>query len=147
MRLARNLIVGVAIVILAVLSIEGYLDVRRAYAVYESDMRADGRLFGRALSQAIGLARQGRMESLAVVDQDERVEVRVVSLDGSSEHGAPVAPPQVIREGLAKRGALNYRAKDARLYSYVTVEHEPSLALEISEELGPLAAHGRNLAL
>ena len=147
MRLARNLIIGVAIALLGVLAIDGYLDVLRTYAVFESDMRADGRMLGRSLAEAISAARAGRAGALHVSDHGDRVTIQVVSLDGSPAHGQPTAPAAMILDGLRKRGALHYKQDNSRLFTYVGIDREPQLALEVSEDLAPLNAHGRTIAL
>ncbi|HKP56036.1 MAG TPA: ATP-binding protein [Polyangiales bacterium] len=147
MRLARNLIVGVAFVLLGVLSLEGYLDVQRAYAIFESDMRADGQLLGNAVSRAIAAARAGRAPELDAAVGDDRVEVRLVALDGSQTAAAPFPPTEAIKSQLARDGAAHFKDDERRLFTYVPLADRPGLALEISEDLEPLHAHGRTIAV
>jgi two-component system, NtrC family, sensor kinase len=147
MRLARNLIVGVAFVLLGVLSLEGYLDVRRAYAIFESDMRADGELLGRAVAAAIAAARAGRPPDLDAAVGDDRVMVRPVALDGSHSAAEPFMPAAAISGPLARDGAAHFNDDERRLFTYVPLADRPGLALEISEDLGPLHAHGRDIAV
>lgn len=145
MRLARNLIVGVAIVLLAVLSIEGYLDVRRAYAMFETDMRADGLLLGHSIAAAISAATEKHIDHLRLEERNSRVIVRAVALDGSGVPGAPTTPVVDIVRGLAVRDAVQFKNADDRLYTYVRVPDQSRLAIELSEELGALDAHGRSM--
>jgi two-component system NtrC family sensor kinase len=145
MRLARNLIVGVAIVLLGVLSIEGYLDVQQAYAIFESDMRADGRLLGHALAAAIVAARSGNASSLQVKDGDDRVNVRVVALDDTQKAPVPASGQAAVAAALREKGVAHFKDDETRLYTYVPIE-STHLALEISEDLTPLRAHGRTIA-
>ncbi len=145
MRLARNLIVGVAIVLLGVLSIEGYLDVQQAYSIFESDMRADGRLLGHALAAAIAAAKAGDARTLQVTDGDDRVSVRVVGLDDAQNAPAPTQGLAEVNSALLETGVAHFKDDEARLYTYVPIEHS-KLALEISEDLTPLRAHGRTIA-
>jgi two-component system NtrC family sensor kinase len=145
MRLARNLIVGVAIVLLGVLSIEGYLDVQQAYAIFESDMRADGRLLGHALVAAIDAARAGNARSLQVTDGDDRVNVRVVGLDPAQPAPAPAQGMAAVAKALREKGVAHFKDDETRLYTYVPID-KTKLALEISEDLSPLQAHGRTIA-
>lgn len=148
MRLARNLIVGVAIVLLGVLSLEGYLDVQQAYAIFESDMRADGRLLGHALAAAIAATRAGNAGTLQVSDGDDRVSVRVIGLDPGMPAADPasVATREQVADALERDHVVHVKQDETRLYTYVPVEHS-RLALEISEDLAPLRAHGRTIAV
>jgi two-component system, NtrC family, sensor kinase len=145
MRLARNLIVGVAIVLLGVLSIEGYLDVQQAYAIFESDMRADGRLLGHALAAAIAAARAGDARTLQITDGDDRVSVRVVALDSGQNAPPPVQGISAVASALRANGVAHFKDDETRLYTYVPID-PAKLALEISEDLTPLRAHGRTIA-
>lgn len=147
MRLARNLIVGVAIVLLGVLSIEGYLDVQQAYAIFESDMRADGRLLGHSLAAAITAARTGNARSLQITDGDDRVNVRVISLNEDQEGPTPQVHMREVLTTLREKGVAHFKDDETRLYTYVPIENDSNkLALEISEDLTPLRAHGRTIA-
>jgi signal transduction histidine kinase len=145
MRLARNLIVGVAIVLLGVLSIEGYLDVQQAYAIFESDMRADGRLLGHALAAAMLAARSGNTTSLQVTDGDDRVNVRVVALDTKQSAPVPAKNMTEVATALREHGVAYFKDDETRIYTYVPID-STHLALEISEDLTPLRAHGRTIA-
>jgi two-component system, NtrC family, sensor kinase len=148
MRLARNLILGVALALIAVLSLEGYFEVQSAYAVFEADMREDGRWLGRSIARAFDAASSGRPGPLQISAQGAHVGMRVLPLEAALARmpsGAHVRPP--AGSGLAPGEVLQWKGEDRRLYTYVGMPGQPRFVLETSEDLAPLRAHARASAL
>ncbi|HKU43927.1 MAG TPA: HAMP domain-containing sensor histidine kinase, partial [Polyangiales bacterium] len=59
----------------------------------------------------------------------------------------PFAAPAALQKPLARGEAAHVMDDERRLYTYVPVDGRSNLALEISEDLEPLHAHGRDIAV
>jgi two-component system NtrC family sensor kinase len=71
MKLARKLIAALALLLITMLAVSGYLGVRREVDLFKSDMRRDHEVLGAVLGRAITAAweRGGRPEALQVLHQ------------------------------------------------------------------------------
>ncbi|WP_434042866.1 MULTISPECIES: sensor histidine kinase [Sorangium] len=148
MRLASKLTVALVLVMCAVLSLYGYLSVRRERALFEADMRRDEHLIGSALSVAMVEIwhRDGMDEALRVLskasERQDGVSFRWVWLDApAGDRFAPALPAAEIAE--LSGGAEVFRLqregdRSGRFYTYAPVAVDPTRvgAIEISESLG-----------
>ncbi len=91
MKLARKLIVALALVLVTLLVLTGYLGVRREVAVFESDMHRDHQVLGAVLGRAIAEAYEesGRSGAIATLARLTSERTPAVSwLDDPSAHAA-----------------------------------------------------------
>ncbi|MGK4000083.1 sensor histidine kinase [Sorangium sp. So ce1024] len=146
MRLASKLTVALVFVMCAVLSLYGYLSVRRERALFQADMRRDEHLIGSALRAAVGeiWRRDGMDEALRVLsnasEREDGVSFRWVWLDApAGDRFAPALPADEIAE--LSRGTEVFRLQRegdrGRFYTYAPVDVDPTRvgAIEISESL------------
>jgi len=147
MRLASKLTLALVLVMCVVLSLYGYLSVRRERALFEADMRRDEHLLGIALRTAVVEAWRrdgldGAMRALAEASaQEDGVSLRWVWLDAPpGDRFAPSLPVGEIAE--LSRGSEVFRLtrekdRSGRFYTYVPVTVDPARisAIELSEWL------------
>ncbi|MGK3985682.1 ATP-binding protein [Sorangium sp. So ce136] len=147
MRLASKLTLALVLVMCVVLSLYGYLSVRRERALFEADMRRDEHLIGIALRAAVIeiWRRDGMNEALRVLgeasEREDGVTFRWVWLDApAGGRFAPALPAADIAE--LSGGAEVFRLQRAgdrsgRFYTYAPVAVDPARvgAIEISESL------------
>ncbi|WP_437276661.1 ATP-binding protein [Sorangium sp. So ce375] len=147
MRLASKLTLALVLVMCAVLSLYGYLSVRRERALFEADMRRDEHLISIALRAAVveTWRRAGMDEALRLLDEanerEDGVRFRWVWLDApAGDRFAPALPAAELEE--LSGGSEVFRLqregdKSGRFYTYAPVAVEPSRvgAIEISESL------------
>ncbi|MGK4002277.1 ATP-binding protein [Sorangium sp. So ce1036] len=155
MRLASKLTLALVFVMCAVLSLYGYLSVRRERALFEADMRRDEHLIGLALRTAMVeiWRREGLDEALRVLDEanerEDGVRFRWVWLDApAGDRFAPTLPAAEIAE--LSRGTEVFRVqreddRSGRFYTYAPVGVDPARvgAIEISESLEEEEAYVR----
>jgi two-component system NtrC family sensor kinase len=101
MKLARKLIAAVALVLITLLGVSGYLGVRREVTVFENDMHRDHQALGAVLGRALGevYQRGGRGEAVAALARLTADRTPVVRwLDDPNEPAAlrPSLRPTVI---------------------------------------------------
>jgi two-component system, NtrC family, sensor kinase len=147
-KLARKLILALTLVIVAVISIDAAVRVRREIDLFESDMRNDARFTGEALGRAVGLAYrdQGPAVGSALVKEiDGRrgdVWIRWLWLDlgGGSVASTHLPPPRL--RGLLQGRVVSVREQARRggsgaLVTYVPVDVPGAGrgAIEITESL------------
>lgn len=147
MRLASKLTLALVLVMCAVLSLYGYLSVRRERALFEADVRRDEHLIGIALRAAVTETwrRDGIDEALRVLheasEREDGVRFRWVWLDApAGDRFAPALPAEEIAE--LSGGAEVFRMqregdRTGRIYTYAPVAVDPARvgAIEISESL------------
>ncbi|WP_437809790.1 ATP-binding protein [Sorangium sp. So ce1078] len=147
MRLASKLTLALVLVMCAVLSLYGYLSVRRERALFEADVRRDEHLIGIALRAAVTETwrRDGLDEALRVLGEasqrEDGVRFRWVWLDApAGDRFAPALPADEIAE--LSGGAEVFRMqregdRTGRFYTYapVFVDRARVGAIEISESL------------
>ncbi|AUX25615.1 histidine kinase [Sorangium cellulosum] len=155
MRLASKLTLALVFVMCAVLSLYGYLSVRRERALFEADMRRDEHLIGLALRTAMVeiWRRDGLDAALRVLDEanerEDGVRFRWVWLDApAGDRFAPTLPAAEIAE--LSRGTEVFRVqreddRSGRFYTYAPVGVDPARvgAIEISESLEEEEAYVR----
>jgi signal transduction histidine kinase len=147
MRLASKLTLALVAVMCAVLSLYGYLSVRRERALFETDMRRDEHLLGIALRAAVAevWARDGQAEALRVLEgadaQEDGISIRWVWLDAPpGDPFAPQARPELL-EGVTHGSEIarveHEGDKGGRFFTYAPVAvGAPRVgAIEISESL------------
>jgi two-component system, NtrC family, sensor kinase len=139
MKLARTLIVAVALTMLGMLAVDAWLSVRRERLLFEIDSRRDGRVLGRAMAEAVKAGRRGRPEALRVTDGDERVVIRLVGPGRPAAAPAPAIGPS-LRAGQPVHW-MRQDARGGRLYTYVPLG--PDQAVEIAESLAPVRDEAR----
>jgi signal transduction histidine kinase len=144
MRLASKLTLALICVMCVVLSIYGYLSVRRERALFESDTRNDEHIIGSAIGPAVAelWRRDGAEGAMQLIDtwsrRDDGVHIRWVWLDAppGAAH-APSVPAAQLSELEAGSDVFRVvRSGDRdRFYTYVPVAVEkPRVgAIELSE--------------
>jgi len=156
-KLSLKLLAALAAVILVVLGTNGYLNVLRQTASFDSDMRHDALSFGRPLAQAVltVAAEKGRPAAEEVVAHANAastdVRLRLVSLELDAEPARKphlsVAQLERVREGHPVQDQSDDEAHGAGfLVTYLPLS--PDVlggrdALEISESMGPPKAYIR----
>jgi signal transduction histidine kinase len=95
-KLARKLAAALILGVFAVLAVHAYVRVRREIRLFESDIRHDSHVYGRALAAAVAevFRVHGRERALAIVEsanqREGHVRIRWVTLDAPP--GSPDAP-------------------------------------------------------
>jgi signal transduction histidine kinase len=95
-KLARKLAVALILGVFAVVAVHAYIRVRRLVQLFESDIRHDSHVYGRALAAAVAevFRADGRQRALAIVQianqRESHVRIRWVTLD--APQGSPDAP-------------------------------------------------------
>jgi len=142
MKLARKLTIGLALGILAVMSVNAYIRVHRVLWLFEAERSQDERLLGRVLrASAEALWRsEGEERAVALVsranDAISDVQFRWVWLDVRDEVDGTVLSAE--RAEALMRGEASVRiTNDDRAYYYIPVSHDSGrpAALEVSESL------------
>ena len=149
MRLTFKLFIAIAIGIILVFSVDGYLRIRRQVRTFEKDMERDHAVMGRALAAAISEIRiaGGEDEALDLLDKvkkkNKRIKMTWIELDG-------LAPQDVetLREGqpvsrIVRTGEGNF------LHTFIPVVSEGSMVavLGINESLAAQRDYLRNTAI
>jgi len=150
MKLATKLVSILVLGTIIILAIDGYLSVRRDIEIFETDMKRDAHLFGRAMKDSvIGVwhtkGSKHALELIAGVNRgDHLLHIRWVWLNALSDDPySPRAPREkldiVVR---GKETSFKERSKEGNgyLYTYVPVkvDEERPGALELSESLSKM---------
>ena len=157
MRLLFKTFAFIFVGILALLTLNGALMVRREMRLFDGDMRGDALLLGHAMEQLVQDAWRSSGESrmLELVDAANRdqtkVRIRWVWLDVPA--GTPQSPQLGASDLAALRGGQDVSIKqpaagDGHRLTYVPVEvGDRHGALELRESLGPLRAYTHETVL
>jgi signal transduction histidine kinase len=148
-KLARKLAAALILGVFAVLAVHAYVRVRREIRLFESDIRHDSHVYGRALAAAITEVSRvyGRERALALVEsanqREGHVRIRWVDLDAPA--GSPDAPALPRAEIEALAGGEERVIKVPRLgdvaeehlvtFVPVIVEGGANHAIELAESL------------
>jgi signal transduction histidine kinase len=145
MKLARQMVFGLLVGVIAVLTLSAWLRVQHEFEQFDIDMRHDDLLVGRAI--ATGVVRTWRVEGeqagfdflRAFNSEHHHVQVRWVWLEGPHEEGAaPRLPPALLAPVLAGY-ELDHRSRELGYqftYLPLTAPSGRRGALEVSESLG-----------
>ena len=156
MRLAIKVMSLVLVVIVVVLSVDGYLSVQREVKLFLSGMKHDAHFVGQAIKGLVVDVWQtsGQERALALIARANNVEhqirIRWVWLeDQAAGRHAPQAPPATL-EAVVQGKEVCFEHKDETgtdfLYTYVPVRVEAGRtgALELSESMSRLSAYAHD---
>ncbi len=150
MRLVTKLVVLLIAGICAILSVDGYVTVRREVNLFDAEVRRDARVVGQVLDLAIGevWATQGKARALELIDHADReipeVHLRWVASDDAVAEPAPHLPAALSQALQSGQPVSAPAPTDERLlYTYVPTEARGRLpgALELGESLEPRDAY------
>jgi signal transduction histidine kinase len=148
-KLARKLALALVLGVFAVVAVHAYTRVRREFRLFESDIRHDSHVYGRALAAAVAevFRAHGKERALAIVDlanqRESHVRIRWISLDAPL--GSPDAPvvPRAEIERVARGEEVVTKIPrlddilEEHLVTFVPVaaEHQSLGAIELAESL------------
>jgi two-component system, NtrC family, sensor kinase len=145
MRLARKFALLLSCAILAVLSVDALIDVRREIALFNAEVRRDNHALGRAVAAAaaVGWTVGGEEETRKVIraaTEGEEVVTRFVWLDAPAGDRDAPALPRAQLEVLDREREVSVSAhvgEEDVLYTYVHVSIPGSrrMAIELRESL------------
>jgi signal transduction histidine kinase len=153
MKLATKFIVILVLAIITILTIDGYITLKRSTELFEADMRRDGLLLGRAMKDLIADVRvkRGQKRALELIADANRGEkllnIRWVWLDVPQNDPYGPKVPQKEIEAVKRGQEVSFKASDESgrgyFYTYIpaTTHEERPGALEISESLEPLNSY------
>jgi len=159
MKLAAKLVTSIVLGIIVILAIDGYFTVQRDIEIFETDMKRNAHLLGRAMKSSVTEVwrTSGQKQALNLIPEVNEgaqiLYVRWVSLD--AQPGAPDYP-RVPREKLdgvihGAEASFKERYKDGTgfLYTYVPIKIDRVRwgALELSQSLSRLDDYTRNAVI
>lgn len=161
MKLAAKLAAVLLLGTIILLTIDGYVSVQRETALFESNMRRDSLLLGRAMKGLVahswktdGADRAQQLLEDANTEED-RVSIRWVWLDCTPESDSQFCPhvPSTkldpVQRGMETSLVYQDHNGRDRLYTYVpvAVDSQRDGAIELSESMTELVEHSRNSLL
>jgi len=150
MKLATKLVSILVLGLIIILAIDGYLSVQRDIEIFETDMKRDAHLFGRAMKDLVidVWHTKGRQRALALIANvnrgDHQLHIRWVWLNALPDDPYSPRAPREKLDTVVRGNEASFKewSKEGNgyLYTYVPVKVDKEMpgALELSESLSKL---------